>query len=208
MVSKKIFCISSGQIKSKKKNSVFAKKHRYLNYGLLKIASILGTQNFNPIVIHGLFHDPKTTFNTCLELGLFDNDSPVLLSIPSFYALNWAKIFISFVKKYKANKRVIAGGRWVVGSNEEWVKTYLNVDLVVPGLVENEIINIVNSVSKIVIPKLVLKKQDSVINYDYLYENHLFQPSIEVSHGCGMGCSFCEEVTGHSKALLTHQSQV
>ena len=36
-----IFCISAGQLVTKKKNAVFSRKHRYLNYGLLSIASEL-----------------------------------------------------------------------------------------------------------------------------------------------------------------------
>jgi len=188
-----IFCISAGQLDSKKKNSVFSQRHRYLNYGLLKIASILGKHNYHPIVIHGLFNTPSYTFEICKTIGINDSDIPILLSIPSFFALEWAKQFSNIIKTLMPNKKIIVGGRWVVGNNEKWLKSYLNVDLVVSGLIGIEIVNIVDSFSKNGLVKLQNKIIDIPMDYNYLYERYLFQPSIEVSHGCGMGCSFCEE---------------
>ena len=193
MKSIDIFCISAGQLDSKKKNSVFSQRHRYLNYGLLKIASFLGKHNYHPIVIHGLFNTPSYTFEICKTIGINDSDIPILLSIPSFFALEWAKQFSNIIKTLMPNKKIIVGGRWVVSNNEKWLKSYLNVDLVVSGLVGIQIVNIVDSFSK---NRLVNHKNKSIIppiDYNYLYERYLFQPSIEVSHGCGMGCSFCEE---------------
>ena len=187
-----IFCISAGQLDSKKKNSIFSRKHRYLNYGLLKVASILSENNYHPIVIHGLFDTPDDTLKVCKQLGINDNSIPILLSIPSFFALDWAKEFASQVKTLSPSKKIIVGGRWVVGNNEAWLKSYLNADLVVPGLVGSEIVDIVN-----VFSQMPMKQNNhgigSSINYRFLYERHLFQPSIEVSNGCGMGCLFCEE---------------
>jgi hypothetical protein len=198
MSSVNIFCISAGQLDSKKKNSIFPRKHRYLNYGLLKIASILNEYNYHPIVIHGLFYKPADTLGICNQLGINDNDNPILLSIPSFFALEWAREFASQVKLLNPTKKIIVGGRWVIGSNEKWLKSYLNVDLVVPGLVGTEIVKIVNDLTQNKIKKMMSMKQEihsvgTSINYRLLYERHLFQPSIEVSNGCGMGCSFCEE---------------
>lgn len=191
-----IFCISAGQLDSKKKNAIFSRRHRYLNYGLLKIASILGKYNLNSIVVHGLFDLPTYTIETCIKLGMSDNNNPILLSIPSFFALEWAKQFSNNVKMLMPAKKIIVGGRWVVGQNEEWLKTYLNADLVVSGLVgKNNIADIINSISKNLLDESmpISWHSDSAMDYNCLYERHLFQPSIEVSSGCGMGCSFCEE---------------
>ncbi len=189
-----IFCISAGQLDSKKKNSTFSRKHRYLNYGLLKLASILGKHDYNPIVIHGLFEKPAHTLELCKLLKIDDNTNPILLSIPSFFALEWAKEFSNQVKVFLPTKKIIVGGRWVVGNNKEWLKSYLNVDLVIPGLVDMEILDIISTLSQRNKYTAVSSQGiDTRIDYRYLYERHLFQPSIEVSNGCGMGCSFCEE---------------
>lgn len=190
----KIFCISAGQLDSKKKNSAFSRKHRYLNYGFLKLASILGEHNYNPVVIHGLFENPTYILDICKLLNIDYNNNPILLSIPSFFALEWAKEFSSQVKAIFPTKKIVVGGRWVVGNNKEWLKLYLNVDLVISGLIGIEILDIVNTITQE--NKTTNSSNRSVsskINYTYLYERHLFQPSIEVSNGCGMGCSFCEE---------------
>lgn len=192
----KIFCISAGQLDTKKNNSIFSKKHRYLNYGLLKLASILGRHNYSPIVIHGLFDMPEDTLEICKQLQIENDNTPLLLSIPSFFALEWARRFVKIIKKSLPNKKIIVGGRWVVGNNEEWFKSYLNVDLVVAGLADTKIVDIVDSITnfnRVAHNHFTQKDNLSVIDYEYLYERHLFQPSIEVSTGCGMGCSFCEE---------------
>lgn len=188
-----IFCISAGQFNSKKNIPILSNKHRYLNYGLLKLASLLGENNYNPIVIHGLFDLPYHTFSVCKKFGIEENKNPILLSIPSFFALEWAKEFSNQIKNNFPNKKIIVGGRWVIGNNPEWLRSFLNVDLVVPGLVGAEILNIVNLMVKK--NKLVYIKSNNKnnIDYRYLYERQLFQPSIEVSNGCGMGCSFCLE---------------
>lgn len=194
----KVFCISAGQVESKKKNHSFSIKHRYLNYGLLKIASILGSNTYNPVVIHGLFDSPLHTFELCKSLGVQNETTPILISVPSFFALEWAKEFSSIIKAHFPEKKIIVGGRWVVGNGREWIKKKLGVDLVVPGVVGEEIVALVSSLS---VDKIIdfdrrnktTTLDEARINYEYLHDRYLFQPSIEVSSGCGMGCSFCEE---------------
>lgn len=192
----KVFCISAGQVESKKKNHSFSIKHRYLNYGLLKIASILGDHKYEPIVLHGLFNLPNKTFELCKNLGIHNEATPVLISIPSFFALEWAKEFSALIKDSFPKKKIIVGGRWVIGSGHEWIKKYLDVDLVIPGVVGKEIVGLVSSLNLDTIKSNINTSRTYVenkINYEYLHDRHLFQPSIEVSSGCGMGCSFCEE---------------
>ncbi|AEG00369.1 B12-binding domain-containing radical SAM protein [Methylomonas methanica] len=191
-----IFCISAGQFQSKKKNSVFSNKHRYLNYGLLGIASTLGRSGYNPIVIHGLFDPPSTILNICEQYGISGTRNPILLSIPSFFALEWARTLSALIKEYYPNKTIIVGGRWVIGNQDQWIKSYLGVDLVIPGLVGANILDIVTSMNKFSTMASATKfrsNNSTTIEYRHLHEKDLFQPSIEVSTGCGMGCSFCEE---------------
>lgn len=194
----KVFCISAGQVESKKKNHSFSTKHRYLNYGLLKIASILGEDRYEPIVLHGLFDSPDKIFSLCRDFGIHTVKTPILLSVPSFFALEWAKEFVSLVKTSFTGIKIIVGGRWVIGNSAKWIKHYLNVDLVVPGVVGKEIVSLVTSFSleKSTSLNPIASREifiENSINYELLHERQLFQPSIEVSSGCGMGCSFCEE---------------
>ena len=50
-----IICISAGMLMPKKGNETFRKQQRYLNYGLLSLASLLRE---NSSVFHGDFSDP------------------------------------------------------------------------------------------------------------------------------------------------------
>lgn len=190
-----VICISAGQNQPKKADSIIARRHRYLNYGLMKLASILDRNGYPAIVIHGLFNTPEETVCACITYGIKESSFPILLSIPSFYALEWSREFIAIIKIMCPGKQVIVGGRWVIGNNPVWLKTYLNADMIVPGRVENEIIDIIrNSASctrRIGYSSQVASNES--INYKCLHEAELFQPSIEVSSGCGMGCTFCEE---------------
>ena len=191
-----IFCISAGQLQSKKKNSIFSRKHRYLNYGLLRIASTLGRSGYSPIVIHGLFESPEFVLHICEKQGIRNSSSPILLFVPSFFALEWARMFSVLVRRYYPEKLIIVGGRWVIGNNAMWIKSHLGVDFVVPGLVGDNILSIVTSQSACMSKPITSKAQQrnsTTIEYNYLHDKDLFQPSIEVSTGCGMGCSFCEE---------------
>jgi len=190
------FCISAGQFQSKKKNAAFSRKHRYLNYGLLGIASTLGRSGYTPIVIHGLFDTPSTTLNICEQYGIRDTRNPILLSIPSFFALEWAQTFSSLIREYYPDKKIIVGGRWVIGNQDQWMKSYLDVDLVVPGLVGANILDIVSLMNTYATQTSATQFRSNnfaTTEYRHLHEKDLFQPSIEVSTGCGMGCSFCEE---------------
>ena len=190
------FCISAGQFQSKKKNAVFSRKHRYLNYGLLGIASTLGRSGYNPIVIHGLFDTPSTTLNICEQYGIRDTRNPILLSIPSFFALEWARTLSSLIREYYPDKTIIVGGRWVIGNQDQWIKSYLGVDLVVSGLVGANILDIVSMMNTYATKTSATQFRSNnftTTEYRHLHEKDLFQPSIEVSTGCGMGCSFCEE---------------
>ena len=90
------FCISAGQTITRKKKTPFSLKHRYLNYGLLSLATILKEQNIPAIQVQGLFESPKLTLQTCInELNFLDSEYPLFLSIPSFYALDCSIEFIN-----------------------------------------------------------------------------------------------------------------
>ncbi|MGL5335122.1 MAG: B12-binding domain-containing radical SAM protein, partial [Enterovibrio sp.] len=84
-------------------------------------------------------------------------------------------------------KEIVVGGRWVIdGEINQLAKLLPHVDKIVDGLGENQI------------SELLGRKIEKAIGYvplDYslLDEREIYQPSIEVSRGCGMKCSFCQE---------------
>ncbi|BCU63992.1 hypothetical protein F941_02413 [Acinetobacter bouvetii DSM 14964 = CIP 107468] len=192
MLNTYFFCISAGQTITRKKKTPFSLKHRYLNYGLLSLATLLKEQNLPAIQIQGLFYSPQRTLQICIdEYNFLDSNYPLFLSIPSFYALDWAKEFINLIYRVKPEQKVIIGGRWVVGDSVENIKKVLPpVDQIIPGLGE---IKLPAVLSKYGITFLKKVSEHYQLNYKLLHESHLYQPSFEISRGCGMGCAFCQE---------------
>lgn len=195
---KKIFCVAAGQEQTRKAITIVNRKHLYLNYGLLSLATSLEKMGFEPIQIQGNFDTPNITFRSCIELGMFDTDWPVLISIPSFYALSWARLFISEIRSIKPEQKIIVGGRWVVGGRQQRLSEVLGgVDLVVDGIGEDAlfsaIVNFIPKARNAIIPINVSKGVLHPLNYDLLHLRKMYQPSIEIARGCGMGCSFCQE---------------
>lgn len=186
------FCISAGQTITRKKKTPFSLKHRYLNYGLLSLATILKEQNIPAIQVQGLFESPKITLQTCInELNFLDSEYPLFLSIPSFYALDWSIEFINLIYQIKPKQKIIVGGRWVVGNTTKNLQDLLPpVDQIVTGLGETVLSSVLSKYDITLIKKI---SDHYKLNYDLLHERHLYQPSIEISRGCGMGCAFCQE---------------
>lgn len=190
-----VICISAGQLSTKKANNRLNRRNQYLNYGLLSLASVLNRSGLAPIVIHGHFSAPSETLKTALTYGLAESSLPVLLSIPSFYAVAWARDFMAEAKALLPSLRFIVGGRWVIGNRPDLLKRMLpEADLVIPGLAEDRIVELCAG-TKVLhaseAPKELSK--GSCLDYSLLHHRYLYQPSIEIARGCGMGCSFCQE---------------
>lgn len=133
----RVICVAAGQSSTKKLNNAVNRRHRYLNYGLLSLATILKRRGVDPVVVHGHFDPPGVTVQQALSLGLRETELPVLISLPSFYAVGWAREFIRLAKAERPGLLFILGGRWVVDGRPDSLKALIpEADEVVSGLAE------------------------------------------------------------------------
>ncbi|GJL66424.1 MAG: hypothetical protein NPIRA05_13950 [Nitrospirales bacterium] len=183
----KIVAISAGMLRPKKGNEGYRKAHRYLNYGLLSLASLFPVR---VPVLHGNFVEPERFVEHNQEVTSAD---VILLSLPSFYAVPWAKRFLIALKKVNPRVDIHVGGRWVVDYNEALLKAvFPRVTRYHRGLGEGAIADIASIVKgpRERDPEYLRK---AWLDYSLLQDATEFQPSVEVSRGCGLGCAFCEE---------------
>ncbi|OVE68230.1 hypothetical protein CCS79_09955 [Clostridium diolis] len=195
-----IVSISAGMKQPKKTYNALNIKNLYLNYGLLGLSTILKNKGYKVKMFQGDYYDPSEIVNIIKESGinLSELKYPVLLSIPSYFAVPWAK---ELCKKLKDNYniKIVAGGRWVVGKDELWLKNIIpEIDLVLDGLGDHIIDKSLNQINWKDIKKYQLiniKENQPFEDLDFsLLNNYLnYQPCIEVSRGCGSGCTFCME---------------
>lgn len=182
-----VFCISAGQLKVKKDPNIVNKNNKYLNYGLLSLASIINKCGLSPIQLHGHFLEPRDFSEYCTKLGINDTKFPVFISIPSFYAISWVNDFTKILKEELKIKEIVIGGRWVIdGEIEQLAQLLPYADKIVDGLGENQISQFFNR-------KIEKTSGYTPLNYTLVDKRELYQPSIEVSRGCGMKCDFCQE---------------
>ena len=207
-IEKRVVCISAGMLRPKKADNLASRSNMYLNYGLLGLASILEQHKWDPIVIHGHFESPIAFVAGLHADGLLPTSRPLLLSIPSSFALQWSKFFCSEVKSRWPEQLIIVGGRWVTADDAGWLRSIVHdVDLVVFGTAESTVHNLMYpslwplTGGTEFSDSLPLPSNSPRLNYRLLDGYAEFTPSFEVSRGCGRGCNFCAEADAPLSSL-------
>ncbi|WP_298210762.1 radical SAM protein [Acidovorax sp.] len=190
--SNTVVFVSAGMLSPKKRDHTLARRQLYLNYGALSLATILDRRGTQTVLVHGEHSPPAEVLDTLQEEGVFPSRLPVMLSIPSFYALPWAQTFCSLVRRLDPLVNIIVGGRWVVGPDPEWLKAKLpEANTFISGLGEPLIASLLTEAP--IVMRMSAPTPDFVLNHRLVSGYEQYQPSIEASRGCGMGCAFCEE---------------
>jgi radical SAM superfamily enzyme YgiQ (UPF0313 family) len=185
--------VSAGMHAPKKRDHVLGRRQLYLNYGALSLATKLRLSGHNTVLIRGEHQSPAEILEEMLTAGQFPSVCPLMLSIPSYYALPWAREFCKRAKRTDPDCRIVVGGRWVVGPDPEWLRSIVpEVDQIVPGLGEPIIERLLSGHSPVQ-QRWASPVPDYALDHRLVLRHMAYQPSIEASRGCGMGCQFCEE---------------
>lgn len=199
-----ILMISAGMLQAKKANNPSATWHRYLNYGLLGLATRLKERGYSPRVFHGHFDAPASFVQYLHASGYLDTAAPILLSVPSSYALAWARAACVAIRRVKPEAKIVVGGRWVTADDGQWVRQQLpGIDLVVYGTADHFVHRLLDEsnwptvahTDLSIVPRVDPGQSQELSRLDYRLLDGFdsFTPSFEVSRGCGRKCGFCAE---------------
>ena len=195
--------VSSGLLKPKKRyHGELGRRHLYLNYGCLGLATILRRAGkYDARVLHGGFEDPEC-FAERIASEL-DGRHTLFLSLPSFQSVAWASRFCARVRVLRPSLSIALGGRWVVDGNGQWIRSRIPyVDLIVYGTAEERILALAEPRNWSRVPGTDRYRPNyrekagqlaPSLDFRAVEGFEAFQPSIEASRGCGMGCVFCPE---------------
>lgn len=186
--------VSAGLFKPKKRDHALIRRQLFLNYGALSLATAISRAGYKTSLRHGGHDDPEI-FAECLFLeGRLPSTQPLMVSIPSFYALAWTQIFCRAVKRRDVATRIVIGGRWVTSPDPHWLKQLIpEADIIIPGLGEAAIWQVLGEANLPTMTTVGDQPPQFALRHSLVDEFLKYQPSLETSRGCGMGCAFCEE---------------
>lgn len=194
MKEKKIVLVSAGTEKEKNGYKNYEAESLYLNLGLLGLATRLKEKGYSVCMLQGNRRSPEEVLKELEKYVIPDSDYPLFLSIPSFYQVSWAEKFVKRVKE-RYGIKIVAGGRWVIDRNLDWIKNKMpGVDFFIKGC-PDECIDLFlweenwNSLKG----ECYYKHPFKCLDYTVLKDYRRYQPVIEVARGCPGGCSFCLE---------------
>jgi len=182
-------------------NNAFSGKKRfhlmsnYLNYGLLGLCTKLSEQGFSNVKMF----QGKTVADTIKEIrgagvAVEDVKHPLLLSMPSVLNIEWANDFTRAIKELNPELKIVAGGRWLVDPNVDWIKEKMpNVDFFARGCADESIEQLLDPTNWDNLRGVQTSGRPSKLNYQLLNGFKKYMPSIDVVRGCPSKCSFCEE---------------
>lgn len=197
-MEKKIVMIAAGMFKKRKNYSYSGLENIYLNYGLLGLASNLKDKGYDAIMFQG---DSKKIDNLMDEIeqtgvNLKQIEYPIFVSVPSFWAVQWAIDCIYKLKEINTACKVILGGRWILDQNSDWAKKkFPQVDFFSYGCPDDYVESLLDENNWEKYKDFVGKatKLFSNLNYSLLNNYKQYQPVIEANRGCGNKCDFCVE---------------
>ena len=192
--AKKIIAISAGQNFRKKDFHCFQQHMHYLNYGLLGLATLIKQFSNHEIRMFQADGSVSELLNTIASNGIdIQNDCDyILLSIPSSYSVSWSAEFCEEIHK-RSTAKIIVGGRWVVDHHADWIHEKLKYEsVIIQGFGEGPLTELLG----IELPpsrKDGSKNCFEWLDYTLLHSYQKYNPSIEISRGCGSGCLFCAD---------------
>jgi sulfatase maturation enzyme AslB (radical SAM superfamily) len=190
-----VICVAAGMYQKKNSYKEYDTESLYLNYGLLGLATNLYDKGYKVRMFQGDSNSPEEVWDKIISEVDISGSTTLFISIPSFYNVKWAADFVRIFRTCYSANSIIAGGRWVVDKNLQWIKDKISeVDFFIKGCPDDIVEEFLDKANwKKYIGICQYNNPFSHLNYTVLADFKRYQPIIEVSRGCSGGCYFCME---------------